>query len=96
MEIGHVPGLRGGVDGLIEDPAPNGLPGYAFNAYLVKMLDVPQYSIGTSTAVMDITADTSYFRWTAAHTTAPGLPAERTPPPHTRRVNGRTTQGWKS
>ena len=58
MEIGHVPGLPGGVDGLIADPAPNGLPGYAFNAYLVKMLDLPQYSgIGTSTAVMDFTAD---------------------------------------
>jgi hypothetical protein len=58
MEIGHVPGLPGGVDGLIADPAPNGLPGYAFNAYLVKMLDLPQYSgIGTSTAEMDFTAD---------------------------------------
>src|ERR1035441_8632912 len=33
-------------------------------------------------------AGASYFRWTAAQTTAPGLPAERTPQPHAWRVNG--------
>src|ERR1039457_3764728 len=37
MEIGHVPGLPGGVDELIADPTPNGLPADVFNAYLVKI-----------------------------------------------------------
>lgn len=59
FEIGHVPGLPGGVDELIAYPDPkDGLPAYASSAYLIKMLDSYRYSgIGTSAAVMNFTAD---------------------------------------